>query len=140
MHLLFEGLLGCVLDGLHADGVGGFDVFGAVVEEEDVGGWCVEALGGVEIDGRFGFGETEGVGPGVVVEGFDPGMTGAEAGFHGVGHVGEDASADAGAAKIFGPFEHGWIEVDQKSMSAAMSWESWVGVMVIPAPAAAWCQ
>ena len=33
----------------------------------------------------------------MVVEGFDPGVAGAEAGFHGVGHVGEDAGADAGA-------------------------------------------
>ena len=115
MHLLLEGGVSGVLDGLHADGEGGFDVFGSVVDEEDVGGWGAETFGGVEVDGGFGLGEIEGVGPGVVVEGVDPGVAGAEACLHGVGHVGEDAGADAGALEALGPVEHGGIECATRS-------------------------
>ena len=125
------------MDGLHADGEGGFDVFGAVVEEEDVCGRGLEAFGGVEVDGGFGFGEVEGVGPGVVVEGFDPGVAGAEAGLHGVGHVGEDAGGDAGSLETLCPVEHGWVEGGPESTSAAMRAVSWAGVRTIRAPAAA---
>ena len=127
MHLLLEGGVSRVLDGLHADGVGGRDVFGAVVDEEDVVGWGVEAFGGVAVDGGFGLGEVEGVGPGVVVEVVDPGVAGAEACLHGVGHVGEDAGGDAGSLEACGPGEHGRVEVDQRSMSAAMRSASWSG-------------
>ena len=58
-----------VLDGLHAGGDGGFDVVLTVVDEEDMGGVGLEAFGGVDVDGGFGLGEIEGVGPGAVVEG-----------------------------------------------------------------------
>jgi hypothetical protein len=51
------------------------------------------------------------VGPGVVVEGVDPGVAGAKACLHGVGHVGQDAGADAGALETLCPFEHGRIEL-----------------------------
>ncbi len=61
-----------VLDGLHACGEGGGDVFGLVVDEEDVFGWGLQAFGGVLVDRGLGLGEVEGVGPGVVVEGFEP--------------------------------------------------------------------
>jgi hypothetical protein len=103
--------VGGVLDGLHAGGEGGFDVFGAVVDEEDVSGWGLETFGGVAVDGWLGLGEVEGVRPGVVVEGFDPGMEGAETGLHGVGHVGEDADADAGALETLRPVDHGRVEL-----------------------------
>ena len=69
---MFEGDVVGVLDGLHAYCEGGGNVFGAVIDEEDVCGRGVEALGGVEVDFGFGLGEVEGVGPGVVVEGFYP--------------------------------------------------------------------
>ena len=103
--------MGGVLDGLHAGGEGGFDVFGAVVDEEDVWGWGGEAFGGVAVDGWLGFGEVESVRPGVVVEGFDPGVQGAETDLHGVGHVGEDADADAGALETLRPVDHGRVEL-----------------------------
>jgi hypothetical protein len=109
-HLLLEGGVVGVLDGLHADGECGGYVFGAVVDEEDVGGRSGEAFGGVEVDSGFGLGEVEGVRPGVMVEGFYPGMAGAEAGFHGIGHVGEDSGADAGALEALDPIEHGRID------------------------------
>ncbi len=73
--------------------------------------WGAEAFGGVVVDFGLGLGEVEGVGPGVVVEGFDPGVTGAETGFHGVGHVGEDAGAHAGALEALGPVDHGGVEL-----------------------------
>ena len=111
VHVLLEGGVSGVVDGLHADGEGGFDVFRAVVDEEDVGRWGAEAFGGVEIDGGFGFEKVEGVGPGVVVEGFDPKVAGAEACLYGVGHVGQDAGADAGALEALRPFEHGRVEL-----------------------------
>jgi len=41
VHLVLEGVVRGVADGLHANGEGGFDVFGFVVYEEDVGGWSV---------------------------------------------------------------------------------------------------
>jgi hypothetical protein len=110
VHLLLEGVMRRVQDGLHADGESGFDVFSAVVDKEDVFGWGVEAFCGVEVDGGLGFGEVEGVRPGVVVEGFDPVVAGAEAGLHGVGHIGENAGGDAGALQVLGPVEHGEIE------------------------------
>ena len=110
MHLLLEGWVSGVLDGLHAGGEGGGDVLGSVVEEEDVFGRSLQALGGVIVDLGLGLGEIDGVGPGVVVEGFDPGVAGAEASFHGVGHVGEDARGDAGALELRDPGEHGWVE------------------------------
>ncbi len=109
-----------VLDGLHAGVEGGGDVFGLVVDEEDVFGRSLEAFGGVLVDLGLGLGAVDGVGPGVVVEGFDPGVTGAETGFHGVGHVGEDAGADAGALELFDPGEHGWVEGGPESVSASM--------------------
>ena len=111
MHLVHEGCVGGVEDGLHADGEGGFDVLGAVVEEEDVCGRGAEAFGRVEIDGGFGFEKVEAVGPGVVIEGLDPKVTGAEACLYGVGHVGQDAGADAGALEALRPFEHGGVEL-----------------------------
>ena len=101
-----------VLDGLHADGQGGGDVFCTVVDEEDVGGWSAEAFGGVEVDGGLGFGEIEGVGPGVVVEFVEPAaVLCEEARFHGVGHVGEDADANTGALETLRPVDHGLIEL-----------------------------
>ena len=109
-HLLLEGEVVGVLDGLHANGEGCGDVFGAVVDEEDVFGRGGEAFGCVAIDFGFGFGEVEGVGPGVVVEGFYPGVAGAEACFHCVGHVGEDAGADAGVLETLDPVEHGRVD------------------------------
>ena len=99
-----------VLDGLHADGVGGFDVFGFVVEEEDVGRWGAQALGGMEVNGGFGFGEVDGVRPDVVGEFVDPAVAGAKAGFHRARHVGEDAGGDARLLKTARPGEHGWVE------------------------------
>ena len=39
----------------------------------------MEAFGGVGVDGGFGLGEVEGVGPGVVVEGVEPVEAGDEA-------------------------------------------------------------
>ena len=110
MHLLLEGWVSGVLDGLHAGGEGGGDVLGSVVEEEDVFGRGLKALDGVQVDLGLGLGEIDGVGPGVVVEGFDPGMAGAEASFHSVGHVGEDAGGDAGALELSDPGEHGWVK------------------------------
>ena len=110
MHLLLEGWVSGVLDGLHAGGEGSGDVLGSVVEEEDVFGRGLEALGGVVVDLRFGLGEIDGMGPGVVIEGFDPSVAGAKACFHGVGHVGEDAGGDAGALELGDPGEHGWVE------------------------------
>ena len=98
------------MDGLHADGEGGFDVFRAVVEEEDVCGRGLEAFGRVEVDGGFGFGEIDGVRPGVVGEFVDPGVAGAEARLHGAGHVGEDAGGDARLLKTARPGEHEWVE------------------------------
>ena len=110
-HLLLEGGVVGILDGLHSGGEGGGDVFGAVVDEEDVGGGGGHAFGGVAVDGGFRLGDVEDVRPGVVVEGLDPGMAGAEAGLHGVAHVGEDAGADAGALEAVDPVEHGRIEL-----------------------------
>jgi len=111
VHVLLEGVMSRVLDGLHADSESGVDVFGLVVDEEDVGGWGVEAFGCVEVDGGLGLRKIHGVGPGVVVEGFDPVVAGAKACLHGVGHVGQDASADAGALQALDPLEHGWVEL-----------------------------
>ena len=109
MHLLLECGVGGVVDGLHADGEGGFDVFGFVIEEEDVCDWGAEAFGGVEVDGGLGFGEVETVGPCVVIEGFDPLVTRSEAGLHGIGHIGEDSGGDAGSLKALHPVEHGEV-------------------------------
>ena len=81
MHLLLEGCVSGVLDGLHAGSDGGGDVLGSVVEEEDVFWGSLEALGGVLVYLGLGFREIDGVRPGVVVEGFDPCVTGAETGF-----------------------------------------------------------
>jgi hypothetical protein len=110
VHVVLEGGVVVVFDGLHAGGECGVDVLGLVVDEEDVFRWGLQALGGVAVDCGFGFGDVEGVGPGVVVEGFDPGVAGAESGLHGAGHVGEDAGADAGALEALDPVEHRWVE------------------------------
>ncbi len=56
MHFTLEGGVVGVLDGLHACGEGGFDVVGAVVDEEDLSGRNAEAFGGMVVDGGFGFG------------------------------------------------------------------------------------
>ena len=111
LHLVFEGGVVGVLDGLHAGGDGGGDVFGTVVDEEDVFGWGGEAFGGVAVDFGLGLGEVEGVGPGVVVEGFDPGVASAESGLHGIGHVGEDAGTNTGALEALDPVDHGRVEL-----------------------------
>lgn len=110
VHLLLELGVIAVLNGLHSDGVGGFDVLDAVVEEEDVGWRSVEALRGVVVDGVLGLGEVERVGPGVMIEVLNPGVLGSEAGLHGVGHVGEDADTNAGALQVACPVEHRWVE------------------------------
>src|SRR3981189_652266 len=91
------------VDGLHADGYGCVDIFEAVVEEEDNFRCGTEAFGGVEVEGGFGFGEIDGVRPGVVVEGIDPLVTGSEAGFDGVGHVGEAAGPQGRARGVASP-------------------------------------
>ena len=109
-HLLFEDGMGGVLEGLHACGESGGDVFGFVVEEEDVFRWGLKAISCVLIDLRFGLGAIDGVRPGVMVEGLDPCVARAESGFHGIGHVGEDAGADAGALEFVDPGEHGRVE------------------------------
>ena len=100
-----------VLDGLHAGAMGGVDVLLAVVDEEDVGGWGVEAFGGVGVDGGFGLGDVEGVGPGVVVEVVEPVESRDDAGRHRVADVGEDAGADAGALETLRPLDHGEVEL-----------------------------
>ena len=38
-------------------------------------------------------------------------IAGAKACLHGVGHVGEDAGADAGSLETLRPGEHGWVEL-----------------------------
>jgi hypothetical protein len=111
VHLALEGGVVEILDGLHAAGDGGVDVLGLVVDEEDVGSWGLERLGGVTVDGGLGFGEVDGVGPDVVVKGFDPEMTSTEANLHVLWHVGEDAGTDAGALEASRPFEHGRVEL-----------------------------
>ena len=99
-----------VLDGLHAGCDCSGDVFRFVVDKENIFGRSLEALGGVLVDLRLGLGAIDGVGPGVVVEGLDPCVAGTEPGLHGVGHVGEDAGADAGALELVDPGEHGRVE------------------------------
>ena len=113
LHLALEGgvVAAIVLDGLHAGGAGCGDVLFAVVDEEDVGGWGSESFSGVAVDLEFGLSESERVRPGMVIEGFDPGVTSAETCLHGVGHVGEDAGADAGAMQTLHPIDHGRIEL-----------------------------
>ena len=112
MHLLQEGCVIGVLDDLHAEVEGGGEVFGSVVDEEDVGGWSAEAFGGVEVDGGLGLGEVERVGPGVVVEFVDPFAVLCEQPCgHGVGHVGEDADADAVVLEALCPVDHRWVEL-----------------------------
>ncbi len=110
MHLALKGGVVGVLDGLHPGGECGVDVFDLVVDEEDVGGRGAHAFGGVAVDRRFGLGEVHGVRPGLMVEGLDPLMTRAEAKLHGVGHVGEDAGADACALETLNPVEHRRVE------------------------------
>ena len=111
MHLVLEGGVVAVLDGLHAGGDSCDDVFWLVVDEENVGVWGAKAFGSVVVDFGLGLGEVEGVRPCVVVEGFDPMVSGAETGFHGVGHVGEDAGADAGSLETLSPVDHGDVEL-----------------------------
>ena len=103
--------MGEVLDGLHAGEAGGFDVVEAVVDEEDLLGWGVEALGGVGVDFGFGLGDFEGVGPGAVVEVGEPGELAEDADVHAVAEVGKDAGADAGVLEGLGPLDHGDVEV-----------------------------
>ena len=110
-HLLFEGVVRGVLDGLHAGGESGGDVFGFVVDEEDIFRGGLKAFDCVAVDGLFGLGEVEGVGPGVMVEGVEPEVLCEEAGGHGVADVGEDAGADAGLLKALREFEHGRVEL-----------------------------
>ena len=62
------------------------------------------------IDGGFGFGEVERVGPGAMVEGAEPVVFFEEAGGHGVSDVGENAGADAGVLQTLGELEHGCVE------------------------------
>jgi hypothetical protein len=108
-HLLFEGVVRGVLDGLHADRESGSDVFGFVIDEEDIFWRSSKAFGGVAVDGGFGFGEVERVGPGAMVEGAEPVVFFEEAGGHGVADVGEDAGADAGVLQTLGELEHGGV-------------------------------
>jgi hypothetical protein len=111
VHLVLEGAMGRVLDGLHAYGQGCGDVFGLVVDEEYVFGGSVEAFDGVEVDGGLRFGEVECVGPGVVIEGVEPVEFCEDAGCHGVGHVGEDAGRNVGALETLCPFEHWGVDL-----------------------------
>lgn len=102
--------MSCVLDGLHADDEGGGDVFGFVVNEEDVGGRGVETFGCVEVDGGIRFGGSECVGPGAVVKVGEPGVFLGESGGHAVADVGEDTCGDARALEALGPVEHGSVD------------------------------
>lgn len=110
MHLALEGGVVGVLDGLHACGVGGCNVFGTVVDEEDVCRFGLESFGCDAVDFQFRLGQVESVGPSVVIEIVDPGVTGTKSCFHCVGHVGEDAGADAALLKAANPVEHWGVE------------------------------
>ena len=109
--LLDEGLVGAVLDGLHAGVAGGFEVFEFVVDEEDVEGGEAEAVGCMAVDGEVWLGGREPVGPGDVLEVSEPGVFADYAKFHLVGHIGEDAGGDAGALEALGPLGHGEVEI-----------------------------
>ena len=94
---------------MHASGLGGGDVFFAVVDEEDFGGGNGQAFGGVLVDGRVGFGDAEAVREGVMSEVVEPGEMGEDAGFHFVADVGENSGLDAGALEGGGPVDHGLV-------------------------------
>ena len=97
------------MDGGHAGGAGGGDVFFAIIEEEDFGGWGGEAFGGVVVDGEVGFGHAEAVREGEVVEVLEPGEAGEDASLHLVADVGENSGFDVGALEGGGPVDHGLV-------------------------------
>jgi hypothetical protein len=111
LHFSIKGGVIDVLNGLHAGSVGRLDVFWAVVDEEDVGGGGVKRLGGVDVDGGFGLGEVEGVGPSTSVEVGKPIEAGDEAFGHGVADIGEDAGGDAGSLKVLRPGQHREVDL-----------------------------
>ena len=60
--------MGGVLDGLHSGGVGGGDVLGFIVDEEDLVSGSVEAFGSVLVDGKVGFRDAEAMREGVMIK------------------------------------------------------------------------
>ncbi len=56
-HVVLEGSVVGVLDGLHAGVECCLDIFGTVVDEQNTGEWGIERLGGVLVDGRLWLGE-----------------------------------------------------------------------------------
>jgi len=110
LHLPLKGGVVEVLDGLHASGVGGLNIFDSVVEEEDVGRRNIQAFGGVMVDGKLGLGDVEDVGPGVVVEVLNPGIAGEQPGLHSIAHVREDAGGYARSLERLGPLKHRLID------------------------------
>ena len=71
----------------------------------------MERFGGVAVDGGFGLGEVEGVGPSTSVEVGKPIEAGDEAFGHGVADIGEDAGGDAGALEVLRPGQHGEVDL-----------------------------
>lgn len=104
-----------VLDSLHAGGLSGCDVDGAVVDEEDVGRWFGETHGGVGVDGGVGFCSAQAVREGEVREGGEPRQAREDAGFHCVSEVGEDAGLDAAWRKGERPVDHWLVGLGPKS-------------------------
>jgi hypothetical protein len=105
-HLLFEGSVGGVPEGLETERLCGGDVVFAVVEEEDVGRRGAEGFGGFQEYFRLGLGHVEGVGPRAVVEAGEPREPGHDALGHAVPDVGEDAGPDASVLQTGGPLDH----------------------------------
>jgi len=103
--------VGGVLDRLQSGGDGTLHILLAVVDEEDAGGGAAEALDGALVDGGGGLDDAVLVRPCAVSEVRYPGMLVAQAGFHGVANVGEDAGADAALLQAVGPLHHGAVDL-----------------------------
>lgn len=98
-----------VMDRVQAKGARGFDVFEAVVEEENLVGCDAERGDGVAIDSFVGLGETEAMGEDAHGEGRHPGEPGHDAFLHDITHVGENAGEQGVALQGGCPVDHGLV-------------------------------
>ena len=98
-------------EGVPAQLLGGFDVFGAVVEEEDLGGRNAGDLFEHAVEGGIGFHGPMFEGEDVVLEAFEEGVVGADVPDGEVVGIGEDGGGAVG----------GLDAIEQ-----ARSWARWV--------------
>ena len=107
-HPSFEGIMIAILNRMHAGMEGSLDILRFVIYEENVCRRSIEPLSGGFIDGFFGFGQAELIGPDAVIKAADPLELLQQALGHGIPDVGEDSGANAGALKPLCPIEQGY--------------------------------